>query len=278
MAAAWGRQPGQVVEVPLSFRGQRVGSLFAAPRTSRDKFTSAERRLLEDLGRQVGVAAHAMLLSRDVQRSRERIVATREEERRRIRRDLHDGLGPALAGVALGLDAVSRLVPVSPEEAARLAGQLKEEVQAGIADVRRLVEDLRPPALDQLGLVGAVRQHAARLTERDPGLAVSVDVGDLPTLPAAVEVAAYRIITEALNNVARHAAARCCEVRLAMVDDRFLQIKVEDDGVGVGGTGRVGMGLLAMRERAVELGGTCETGPGTAHGTRVSARIPVAAT
>jgi signal transduction histidine kinase len=167
---------------------------------------------------------------------------------------------------------------VSPEEAVRLAGQLKEEVQGGIADVRRLVEDLRPPALDQVGLVGAVRQHAARLTERDPGLGVCLDADDLPTLPAAVEVAAYRIITEALNNVARHAAARRCRVQLAMEDDRTLLVRVEDDGIGMTGAGRLGVGLLAMRERALELGGTCEAGPGAAGGTLVAAHIPVAAT
>ncbi|HET7357595.1 MAG TPA: GAF domain-containing sensor histidine kinase [Nocardioidaceae bacterium] len=278
MTAEWGARREPLHEVSLSFRGQRVGALFAAARTGQRRLSSAELRLLEDLGRQVGVAAHAMLLSRDLQRSREGIVATREEERRRIRRDLHDGLGPALAGVALGLDAVGRLVPVSPDEAVRLASGLKEEVQAGIADVRRLVEDLRPPALDQLGLVGALEQHAARLTERDPGLSVRVEASGVPALPAAVEVAAYRIATEALNNVARHAAARQCLVRLALEDGRILAVRVEDDGIGFTAPARLGIGLPAMRERALELGGSCETGPGLSGGTRVAARLPLGAT
>ncbi|HEU5043871.1 MAG TPA: sensor histidine kinase [Nocardioidaceae bacterium] len=278
MTAEWGAGTDTMHEVALSFRGQRVGSLFAAARAGQRRLSAADLRLLEDLGRQVGVAAHAMLLSRDLQRSREGIVATREEERRRIRRDLHDGLGPALAGVALGLDAVGRLVPVSPDEAVRLAGGLKEEVQASIADVRRLVEDLRPPALDQLGLVGALEQHAVRLTERDPSLSVRVEAPALPALPAAVEVAAYRIVTEALNNVARHAAARKCLVRLEMEGSRVLAVRVEDDGVGFTTPARLGIGLPAMSERALELGGTCETGPGLGGGTRVAARLPLGAT
>jgi signal transduction histidine kinase len=278
MSAEWGARTETVHEVALSFRGQRVGSLFAAARAGQRRLSTAELRLLADLGRQVGVAAHAMLLSRDLQRSREGIVATREEERRRIRRDLHDGLGPALAGVALGLDAVGRLLPVAPEEAGRLAGRLKEEVQASIADVRRLVEDLRPPALDQLGLVGALEQHAVRLTERDPGLSVRVEASGLPALPAAVEVAAYRIATEALNNVARHAAARQCLVRLTLEGGRTLAVRVEDDGVGFTAPARLGIGLPAMRERALELGGTCEAGPRLSGGTRVAACLPLGVT
>ncbi|MEO3936872.1 histidine kinase [Dermatophilaceae bacterium Soc4.6] len=147
MAAEWGDVSAELHEVVLTFRGERVGSLYAARRTPHDRFSSSELRLLDDLGRQVGVAAHAMLLTRDLQRSREELVTAREEERRRIRRDLHDGLGPALAGVALGLDAVSHLVHSRSDEAARLAEQLKQEVHTSLADVRRLVEDLRPPAL-----------------------------------------------------------------------------------------------------------------------------------
>jgi signal transduction histidine kinase len=275
MVAAWGRSTGELHEVALSFRGERVGSLRAAPRTPLDPFRAADLRLLEDLGRQVGVAAHAMLLTRDLQRSREALVTLREEERRRIRRDLHDGLGPALAGVALGLDAVDRLVREQPEEAARLAVRLRTEVQDSLADVRRLVEDLRPAALDQLGLVGAVRRHGALLTERDHGLEVAVEDTDVPALSAAVEVAAYRIVTEALNNVSRHAVARRCRVGIGVESGAMLVIDVEDDGVGLTLPVRSGVGLAAMRERAVELGGSCEVAGLPTGGTRVAARIPL---
>jgi signal transduction histidine kinase len=277
LAAEYGAPAVEVHEVPLVYRGEPVGRLLAAPRTPRDPFRSADLRLLDDLGRQVGVAAHAMLVSAELQHSRERLVATREEERRRIRRDLHDGLGPALAGVALGLDAVHRLAAERPEEAAELADRLKQEVQASLADVRRLVEDLRPPALDQLGLVGAVRQQARMLSERDPGLEVSVEAEGVGELPAAVEVAAYRIATEALTNVSRHASARRCQVGISLNGSGVLRVEIEDDGVGLAADRRHGVGLAAMRERAAELGGRCEAGAASLGGTRVCALLPAVA-
>lgn len=262
-------------EVPLTFRGEQLGRVLLAPRTARDPFRPADLRLLEDLGRQIGVAAHAIRLAAELQRSREGLVATREEERRRIRRDLHDGLGPALAGVALGLDAVHRLAAEDAAQAAALAAQLKQEVQASLSDVRRLVEDLRPPALDQLGLVGAVRQQARVLSERDPGLEVDLEANLVGELPAAVEVAAYRITTEALTNVSRHASARHCRVCLSLDGDGLMHVEIEDDGIGMSGAVRHGVGLTAMRERAAELGGTCEAGPSPTGGTHVSALLPV---
>jgi signal transduction histidine kinase len=275
IVAAHGSPVNDLHEVPLTFRGRPVGRLQVAPRTARDPFRAADLRLLDDLGRQIGVAAHAARLAADLQRSREGLVTMREEERRRIRRDLHDGLGPALAGVALGLDALNRIALDDPAGASVLADQLRGEVQASLADVRRLVEDLRPPALDQLGLVGAVRQHGTRLTERDPGLEVAVDASSLPPLPAAVEVAAYRIATEALTNVSRHAGARHCHVGLSVNGSGALRVEIEDDGQGLPTHPRAGVGLTAMRERAVELGGTCEAGPASPYGTRVIAHLPL---
>ena len=268
--------PGvELHQVPLTFRGAPVGRLLASPRGSHDPFRPPELRLLDDLGRQLGVTAHATRLAAALQRSREGLVSAREEERRRIRRDLHDGLGPALAGVALGLDAVGRLVADDPAEAVALADQLKVEVHDSLADVRRLVEDLRPPALDQLGLVGAVRQQARLLTERDPGLEVCVETSGLGDLPAAIEVAAYRIATEALTNVSRHASARHCRVGLSLHGTGVVLLEIEDDGIGLPERRRTGVGLMAMRERAAELGGTCETGPAALGGTRVRAMLPV---
>jgi signal transduction histidine kinase len=264
-----------VHEVPLTFRGEVLGRLLVAPRSSHDPFRPADLRLLDDLGRQIGVAVHATRLAHDLQRSREGLVAMREEERRRIRRDLHDGLGPALAGVALGLDAVQRIADPEPEAAAKLAGQLKVEVQQSLADVRRLVEDLRPPDLDQLGLVGALRHQAGKVTDRDPGLEVEVSGEDLPQLPAAVEVAAYRIATEALTNVGRHAAARRCRILLAIDEPAGLRVEIEDDGVGLTHGRPGGVGLTAMRERATELGGSLSVCRREQGGTLVAARIPV---
>ncbi len=278
LSAETGRAVGTLHEVPLIFRGNRVGRLLVAPRTERDPFHAIDLRLLDDLGRQIGVAAYAVRLADDLRRSRETIVATREEERRRIRRDLHDGLGPALAGVALGLDAVRRLAATAPTEAATLATTLKQEVQASLAEVRRLVEDLRPPALDELGLAGAVRRQAERIAERYPRLRVTVDITDLPPLPAAVEVGAYRITAEALTNVWRHACASQCRVHISMGQGGCLIIEVDDDGVGIPAIRRSGVGLSAMRERASELGGACQATSLASGGTRVAATIPVGAT
>lgn len=277
LVAEDGTASGDVHTVPLVFRGAQVGSLVVAPRSPRDPFRPADLRLLDDLGRQLGVTAHATRLAVALQRSREGLVTAREEERRRIRRDLHDGLGPALAGVALGLDAVARLAADEPDRASTLAGQLKAEVQGSLADVRRLVEDLRPPALDQLGLVGAVRQQARLLTERDPGLEVGVDATGVQDLPAATEVAAYRIATEALRNVSQHASARHCRVCLSLNGSGILRVEIEDDGVGLSTDRRAGVGLTAMRERAAELGGTCEIEATALGGTRVTASLPVVA-
>ncbi|WP_308465295.1 sensor histidine kinase [Rathayibacter soli] len=275
----YGTPQAELHAVGLSFQSEQVGRLLVAPRTSRDPFRPSDLRLLDDLGRQIGVAAHAIRLAVELQRSREGLIAAREEERRRIRRDLHDGLGPALAGVALGLDAVGHIAAVDGARAAQLASQLKAELQAALADVHRLVEDLRPPALDQLGLVGAVRQQARLLSDRDPGLEVDVEASDISALPAAVEVAAYRITTEALTNVSRHASARHCRVALSFdagpQGATALLVEIEDDGVGIGAQPPAGVGLTAMRERAGELGGGCETSATRLGGTLVSAWLPV---
>jgi signal transduction histidine kinase len=275
IVASHGVAGPELHEVPLTFRGDPVGRMLVAPRSAQDPFRAPDLRLLEDLGRQVGVVGHAVGLAAALQRSRESLVTLREEERRRIRRDLHDGLGPSLAGIALGLDAVHRIAPDDPAQAAELARELAEEVQGALADVRRLVEDLRPPSLDQLGLVGAVRQHADRLTDRDPGLEVSVGESPLTGLPAAVEVAAYRIATEALTNVARHADARHARVDIGFDTGGRLVVEVTDDGCGLAPSPRAGIGLSAMRERAAELGGTCEAARGAEGGTRVRALLPV---
>jgi signal transduction histidine kinase len=262
---------GEPLRLPLVYGGGTVGRLTLGPRTPSDPFTRAERRLFEDIARQVAVAAYAVRLTEDLQRSRERLVAAREEERRRIRRDLHDGLGPTLAGVALQLGSARTLLRRDTGSADELLHRLVEDVQASIADVRRLVYDLRPPALDELGLVPALRQQAQRF----PGLEVAVEAPEPIELPAAVEVAAYRIATEALTNVARHAGARTCTIRLCL--NGALDVEVVDDGVGVGDGWRPGVGLASLRERAEELGGSCAVGAGPGGGTRVLARLPLPA-
>ena len=218
---------------------------------------------------------HAVRLTADLQRSRERLVATREEERRRLRRDLHDGLGAQLAGLNVQAGTLRRLIPQDPGAADELVVELREELRGAIADIRRLVYDLRPPALDDLGLVEALRQLAERYDSKDEPLRVVVEAPeDLPDLPAAVEVAVYRITQEALTNVARHARATTCVVRLAVNDDVTLEIV--DDGVGIPAGRSAGVGLSSMHERAAELGGSCAVEISPEGGTRVLARLPLA--
>lgn len=264
------------VSIPLMHGGEDVGRLLIGLREVRTDLTGAESRLLDDVARQVAVATHAVLLDRALRRSRDRLVVAREAERRRIRRDLHDGLGPALAGMALGLDAARNLLRADPEDANELLRDLKDEALGCVDEVRRIVDDLRPPTLDGLGLLPALRAFADRLSRREGTLRVDViSVTQLSDLPAAVEVAAYRIATEAMTNVARHAHARTCTLRLDVTDD--LLVEVSDDGIGLPAQRLPGVGLASMAERAAELGGDCVVGPATGGGTLVLAHLPLAA-
>jgi signal transduction histidine kinase len=217
-------------------------------------------------------------MTADVQRSRGQLVTAREEERRRLRRDLHDGLGPALAGVAMRLEATGALVERDPAAAREQLAQLRAETSEAIDDIRRLVYELRPPQLDELGLVGAIEERAARLAVGEGaearGLRVRVEAPpELPVLPAAVEVAAYRIAQEALANVVRHSGARGCTVRIAL--DGGLDLEVRDDGGGLSEQHRPGVGLGSMRERAAELGGSCTVEQSNGGGTVVRAHLPL---
>jgi len=275
-AAANGTLPTGAVplRVPLTASGAHVGDLVVAPRRPTETFNDADRRLLAGLAHHAGAAVHAADLTTQLQQSRERLVAAREEERRRIRRDLHDGLGPVLAGIAMQLDAARRLMRSDPDTAGPLLQHLREQTQAAITDIRRLVYELRPPALDDLGLTGALAQHAASCSTPG-GLQVSIDTGPaLPALPAAVEVAAYRIATEAVTNVARHAGARTATVTLTAAEG-VLRVEVTDDGRGISPANRAGVGLTSMRERAEELGGTCALRPRPGGGSIVSAQLPL---
>ena len=222
----------------------------------------------------VAQTLRAQALAADLQESREATIAALEEERRRLRRDLHDGLGPRLSGIAFTSDAARNLVRSDPEAADALLKQLRADTTTAIEDIRRLVYAMRPPALDELGLVPALRQQAAGL-RADDGRPLRIDVEvpeELPRLSAAVEVAAYRIVMEALTNVARHTTANGVTVRLAP-GPHGLVVEVADDG-GTGAEWVAGVGLSSMRERAAELGGSLTAGP-TPEGGRVVAVLPV---
>ena len=279
LAAVHGTQPpdsATLLRLPLVYRGDAIGHLLLAPRSPGETFGDADLRLLGDLARQAGPAVQAVQLTGDLRRSRERLVTALEEERRRLQRDLHDGLGPTLAGALMKLEAARTRLDASPGEADRLLGELAADTRRTIEEVRRLTYDLRPPALDQLGLVGALRERAAEFgTARAEALDIGIEApSDLPPLPAAVEVAAYRIGLEALTNVARHSGARHATLRLAVVDGA-LDVEVVDDGCGIDAGGHLGVGHRSMRERAEELGGWLELGEAGTSGARVHARIPL---
>ncbi|MHB8625134.1 MAG: sensor histidine kinase [Aggregatilineales bacterium] len=277
------------IAVPFSYQSRPVGQLLLGPRAPNETFSQADRRLLDNLAHQAGVAIHAARLTADLQgmtidlqRSRERLVIAREEERRRLRRDLHDDLAPTLAALALRASTIADLIPTDPTGASALAAELYTAIRAAVGDIRRLVYDLRPPTLDELGLVAAIRERAAQYSNgrplgslsESPRLQVTLIAPDrLPPLPAAVEVAAYRIIQEGLTNVVRHAQASSCIIRLALADG--LTIEIVDDGIGLPIEHPIGVGLHSMRERAAELGGTCVIEHRATVGTRVYAQLPV---
>ncbi|MFC7492728.1 MULTISPECIES: sensor histidine kinase [unclassified Nocardioides] len=272
-SASSGTVTGDGVEVPLVHGGQLVGHLVVGPRRADRALSAGDLRLLDDLARPVAVAAHAAHLRDALQTSRERLVMAREEERRRLRHDLHDDLGPVLAAVALQLGEVRSQIgdhPVAP-----LAARAESLLTGAVATVRRIVDGLRPAALDELGLAEAL--HAAAEGFEAGGLEVDVEVrGELRDLPAAVEVAALRIATEALSNAARHAGAG--RVRLGVERlPRTVEVTVADDGRGLADAAEPGVGLVSMRERAEELGGGCTVTTGPGGGTVVVAWLPAPA-
>jgi two-component system, NarL family, sensor kinase len=275
LTASHGQPSGQPLTIPLTHRGEEVGRLVLDTGPVREPFGPDDRRLLDGLARQVGMTAHNLLLTARLQRSLERVVTAREEERRRLRRDIHDGLGPVLASGGMRLEMARALLRTDPEAAQDVLAELGNTQRQALVDLRRLVEGLRPPVLDQLGLVGAVRERADRFTgERN--LVVTVDAAtDLEPLPAAVEVAAYHIVSEALTNVVRHASARACTVR--MWRDGALRLDIRDDGSGLPDGYRAGMGLHSIRERAAELGGEASAVREATGGTTIRARLPLPA-
>lgn len=270
VAAEHGTPIGTVHTETLSHHGTEVGRLRVSERGRDEPLEPADLELVSSLAGEIGPAVQAVRLHEDLLRSRAEVVALREDERRRLRRDLHDGLGPALAAIGLKAGLAAREVP--PDSSARaLLGEIDTEVKASIGDIRRLVEALRPPALDELGLLGAVRNRAAALSG-DVTIEVSGS-GSATALPAAIETAAYRIVVEAMTNAVRHSGATHCAI-LIMTDDDALEVVIRDDGHGFAADRKPGVGLRSMQERAAEVGGTMSVTSAT-EGTVIAARLPL---
>ena len=226
LLASSGPAEQPIEQLPLLAYGEQVGVLCWSGRPLRP----SEQHLMSDLAHQIGGVVHAAALVEDLRRTQEQLVVAREQERRRLRNDLHDGLGPALAGLGLQVDTVQTLLSDGRPAGDRLVS-LRRGISETVSEVRRIVEGLRPPAIDELGLFGAVAELGRELAVPS-GLSLELALPEQqPALPAAVEVAAYRVAQEAITNVVRHASATSCRVA-ATVSDHHLVLEVQDDGRG----------------------------------------------
>jgi signal transduction histidine kinase len=258
-------------EWSLTYDGKQVGNLVVGPRHGEQRLSPADQKVIDLVAAPLALVLHAQSLTEDLKVSRERIIDASEEERTRLRRELHDSLGPLLTGAAFKADGIALAARHRPERAESLAVELADQLRQSVEAVRRLAYGLRPAALDELGLVGALREEGSRF-----GLVkVTIDAPEsMPALPSSVEVAAYRIAAEALTNVVRHSDARLASVRLA-TDNGALEMIISDNGTSTG-PWAPGLGLTSIKTRASEIGGACEAGP-TSEGGRVVAVLPLRA-
>ncbi len=269
--ATSGKPPDSSQTWPLSYDGKSVGTLVVGPRRGERQLSRADQRVIDLVAAPIAIVLHAQLLTEDLEASRERVIEAAEEERTRLRRELHDSLGPLLTGAALKADSIGLAARHRPERAESLANELADQLRQSVEAVRWLAYGLRPAVLDELGLVGALREEGDRL---GPVRVIVEAPESLPTLPSSVEVAAYRIAAEALTNVVRHSDAKLACVQLT-TDDGTLKMIITDDGIS-NGPWSPGLGLTSIQLRASEVGGACEAGP-TAEGGRVTAVLPLGA-
>jgi signal transduction histidine kinase len=272
VASSTAAPPGQTQDWPLLHQQIPFGRLLVSPRSG-ESLSPVDRRLLSDLAVQVSIAARAVIDQVALQKARADLVMAREEERRRLRRDLHDGLGATLAALILKAGSARSLVDADPTDAKRLLREAERDLHEAVGEVRRVVDGMRPAPLDERGLLPAIEDLADGYTGSE-GWAVTIESdGAMDDLPAATELAAYRIVQEALANAVRHSRGSRCHVRL--LKDGALQIEVSDNGVGFNGLVRRGVGLSSMRERAEELGGTCRVDSMPGSGVKILASLPI---
>jgi signal transduction histidine kinase len=256
--------------LPIAYLDKPMGELIVSARGANQSLSESDLTLLRDIAQQLGIALNTIQLTADLQASRERLIIAREEERRRIRNDLHDGLAPTLSSLQLQLGAMRNLIHRDPDQAEAIANDLREDLRGATAEIRQLVYDLRPPLLDEFGLVGALKHS------RLPGSELNFEVhapDPMPALSAALEVAVYRIASEAIHNVVKHARATACQVCIEVAGDQLI-LRVLDNGQSLPPDINTGIGLQSMKERAAELGGLCTIEPVATGGTLVTARFP----
>ncbi|WP_243297989.1 sensor histidine kinase [Bacillus litorisediminis] len=246
--------------------------MLLSHRSSAEPFSKADLKVLHDMARQVGIVSHSILLYKDLQWSRQKLVNAREEERRRLRRDLHDGLGPSLASLAIKIDVAQSIMDQDPFKSQKLLIEMDSQIKQLIQDIRRLVYSLRPSTLDELGLLSAIRELASQY-KMGPIHFIVQGPESCPPLPAAVEVAVFRIVQEAITNVVRHSGAKQCIIDITL--DKTLLLTVIDDGLGLSDNLQFGIGIKSMKERAEELGGSFYVHSPSAGGTEIKAELPI---
>ncbi|MDG0795143.1 sensor histidine kinase [Cohnella ginsengisoli] len=259
--------------IVLDVKGEAVGQLVVGIDRVNEALPPSQRHMLNDLVRQISIAVQTIRLTEELHLSRERVILTREEERRRVRRDLHDGLGSTLASIMLRLDEAIQQEGCLPDSSRKALETAQSLARKAITDIRQLVYSLRPPALDEFGLTFALKELALQF--KDPSLQVVLEGFDRRlTLSAAAEVAVYRIVQEALTNVVKHAGASRCEIVLRL-QASVLHLDISDNGKGLPETLSPGIGIRSIRERAAELGGTCELQSSSGQGTHISVKLPM---
>jgi two-component system, NarL family, sensor kinase len=266
-----GEQAATLQTWPLSYDAEPLGRLFVGPRHGERQLSRSDQKIIDLLAAPLAIVLHAQALTEDLRVSRERVIDAAEEERNRLRRELHDSLGPLLTGAAFKADGIALAAQSRPERAESLAIELADQLRQSVEGVRQLAYGLRPAALDELGLVGALREEGSRY---GPVKVIIQAPESMPALPSSVEVAAYRIAAEALTNVVRHSDAKLASVQLT-TDDGTLEMIITDDGSSTA-PWSPGLGLASIQTRASEVGGACEAGP-TAEGGRVVAVLPLRA-
>jgi signal transduction histidine kinase len=275
LVAQIGEQVGAGLDIPLRHNGREIGVLTVGPRRGAARVAELDARLAAALAPHLAVVARSRSLTEDLAVERMRVTTATLEERDRLRRDLHDGLGPSLSGIALGLEAAGTALRQRPESVSGLLARTRAEAESAVLEIRRVLEGLRPTSLDLHGLEGAVRDTASALGMGGPGgPTFDLRADSLVRLPPQVEEVAYRIVAESLTNVARHARARHCAVSLARTNGD-LRVRVLDDGTGVLPGSGSGHGVDSMQRRASDLGGSLIVEPASPRGTVVSAVIPL---
>jgi signal transduction histidine kinase len=275
--AGYGTYTESPLRIPLRYQQEIIGRLLLAERSQGETFSAADRRILDDLARQAGIAANAVRLSADLQRSRERLLLAREEERRRLARELHDSVSQALYGISLGAHAARTALDRDPEHVAEPLDYILTLAEAALAEMRALIFELRPESLEAEGLVSALTRQAAALQARN-ALSVATELCAEPNLALPVKEELYRIAQEAMHNTVKHARASQVALRLDQTSDGVV-LEIRDNGVGFNTTGSFPghLGLHSMRERVANLGGTFEIESEPGRGTVIRASVPMQA-